>query len=45
LLCSDTAGDPIATDQRGVGRISPCDIGAWECVLRVYLPQAMRNSP
>jgi CSLREA domain-containing protein len=43
--CTDIAGDPIATDQRGVGRISPCDIGAWEYVLRVYLPQVMRNSP
>ena len=43
--CTDIAGDPITTDQRGVGRISPCDIGAWEYVLRVYLPQVMRNSP
>jgi len=43
--CTDIAGDPIAIDQRGVGRISPCDIGACEYVLRVYLPQVMRNSP
>jgi len=43
--CTDIAGNPIATDQRGVERISPCDIGAWEYVLRVYLPQVMRNFP
>jgi CSLREA domain-containing protein len=44
--CTDIAGNPVTTDQRGVLRISPCDIGAYEYVLRrVYLPQVMRNSP
>jgi CSLREA domain-containing protein len=44
--CTDTAGNPVTTDQRGVLRISPCDIGAYEyVVLRVYMPQVMRNSP
>ena len=43
--CTDIAGNPVTTDQRGVLRIGPCDIGAYEYVLWVYLPQVMRNSP
>jgi hypothetical protein len=43
--CTDIAGHPVTTDQRGVLRISPCDVGAYEYVLWVYLPQVMRNSP
>jgi hypothetical protein len=43
--CTDIAGDPVVTDQRGVTRINPCDIGAYEYVAWVYLPQVMRNSP
>jgi hypothetical protein len=30
---------------RGVARIAPCDIGAYEYVVRVYFPQVMRNLP
>jgi len=36
--CTDIAGNPVTIDQRGVLRISPCDIGAYEYVLWVYLP-------
>ena len=43
--CTDIAGDPITVDQRGTARTSPCDIGAYEYVLWVYLPLVMRNSP
>jgi predicted outer membrane repeat protein len=32
----------ITTDQRGAARIAPCDIGAYEYVLRVYLPLVLR---
>ena len=42
--CTDINGDPITVDQRGVTRISPCDIGAYEYVVQVYLPLVMRNS-
>jgi CSLREA domain-containing protein len=43
--CTDIAGNPVTTDQRGARRLSPCDIGAYEYVLWVYLPHVMRNSP
>jgi hypothetical protein len=42
--CTDIAGDPITVDQRGVPRISPCDIGAYEYVLWVYLPIVIREA-
>ena len=32
----------IGADQRGVPRITPCDIGAYEYVLHVYLPLVLR---
>jgi hypothetical protein len=35
----------ITTDQRGAVRITPCDIGAYEYVLRVYLPLVLRAYP
>jgi hypothetical protein len=41
--CTDIAGNPVATDQRGVPRIGPC--GAYEFVPRVYLPQVIRGLP
>jgi hypothetical protein len=41
--CTGIAGAPITLDQRGVARISPCDIGAYEYVVQVYLPLVMRN--
>lgn len=31
-------GTTITTDERGYARVSPCDIGAFEYVLRVLLP-------
>lgn len=31
------------TDQRGVGRVPPCDIGAYEVARWVYLPLVLRN--
>ncbi len=42
--CTDIAGDPVTVDQRGVVRISPCDIGAYEYAAQIYLPLVMRNS-
>lgn len=41
--CTDIFGNPVTTDQRGVRRIGPCDIGAYEYVLRAYLPLVLRN--
>jgi CSLREA domain-containing protein len=41
--CTGIAGTPITVDQRGVARISPCDIGAYEYVVQAYLPLVMRN--
>jgi len=41
--CTGIAGAPITVDQRGVARISPCDIGAYEYVVQAYLPLVMRN--
>jgi hypothetical protein len=35
------AGCPAA-DQRGVPRIAPCDIGAYEFVKMVYLPLILK---
>ncbi len=35
-------GTTITTDQRGYARIAPCDIGAFEYVLRLMLPLIMR---
>jgi hypothetical protein len=37
------AGCP-GTDQRGVGRIPPCDIGAYEVARWVYVPLILRDS-
>jgi hypothetical protein len=33
----------ITSDQRGATRVTPCDIGAYEYVLRIYLPLVLRN--
>ena len=41
--CSDTNGNPVTTDQRGAPRISPCDIGAYENPLPIYLPLVRRD--
>jgi predicted outer membrane repeat protein len=41
--CTGIAGTPITVDQRGVARISPCDIGAYEYVAQAYLPLVIRN--
>ena len=38
----DDRGCP-ATDQRGMTRVPTCDIGAYEYVMQVYLPLALRN--
>lgn len=35
-------GTTITTDQRGYARVSPCDSGAFEYVLRLMLPLLMR---
>lgn len=35
----------ITTDQRGVPRLAPCDVGAYEYALQVFLPLALRNYP
>jgi hypothetical protein len=32
----------ITTDQRGFARVAPCDIGAFEYVLRLYLPLILK---
>jgi len=37
--CADIAGNPVATDQRGVLRISPCDIGAYGHIVWAYLAE------
>jgi predicted outer membrane repeat protein len=41
----DAGGDVgcPARDQRGVPRLSPCDIGAYEYALQVFLPLVVRN--
>lgn len=31
-------GTTVTTDQRGYARVAPCDIGAFEYVLRLFLP-------
>jgi hypothetical protein len=36
--CKDENGSPLATNQRGPPRLGPCDIGAYEIMLRVLLP-------
>lgn len=46
--CTDIAGDPITSDQRGIARPqgNRCDIGAYEFPMeRVYLPLLARASP
>ncbi len=35
-------GTTITTDQRGYARLSPCDIGAFEYVLRAFLPLILK---
>ena len=40
--CKDDNGNPLATDQRGYLRVGACDIGAFEFVLRNFLPQVVR---
>jgi large repetitive protein len=35
-------GTYIATDQRGFARVPPCDIGAYEYALRLFLPLIMK---
>ena len=40
--CKDENGNPLPTDQRGFARVGPCDIGAFEFVLRGFLPLIRR---
>ncbi len=35
-------GTTITTDQRGFIRVGPCDIGAYEYVLRLFLPLILK---
>jgi fibronectin-binding autotransporter adhesin len=35
----------ITTDQRGVPRLAPCDVGAYEYALQVFLPLVSRSYP
>jgi fibronectin-binding autotransporter adhesin len=35
----------ITTDQRGMPRLAPCDVGAYEYALQVFLPLVSRNHP
>jgi CSLREA domain-containing protein len=35
----------ITTDQRGVPRLAPCDVGAYEYALQVFLPLTLRSHP
>lgn len=35
-------GTTITTDQRGFIRVGPCDIGAFEYVLRLFLPLILK---
>jgi hypothetical protein len=42
--CKDENGDPLTIDQRGYPRVGPCDIGAYEYVLRGFLPLVLKNN-
>jgi len=42
--CKDENGDPLPIDQRGFPRLGPCDIGAYEFVLRGFLPLVLKNN-
>ena len=41
--CKDDGGNPLTIDQRGFPRLGPCDIGAYEFVLRGFLPLVLKN--
>ncbi len=41
--CKDENGDPLTIDQRGFPRVGPCDIGAYEFVLRGFLPLVLKD--
>jgi CSLREA domain-containing protein len=41
--CIDLNENPVTTDQRGMSRLGPCDIGAYEFVLMNYLPLVKRD--
>jgi hypothetical protein len=40
--CKDENGNPLTSDQRGFARVGTCDIGAFEFVLRAFLPLIRR---
>jgi len=40
--CKDASGNALSVDQRGVKRLGPCDIGAYERVLFAFLPLIRR---
>jgi hypothetical protein len=40
--CQDENGQPLTTDQRGFPRLGACDSGAYEFVLRGFLPLILR---
>jgi CSLREA domain-containing protein len=42
--CKDENGSPLTIDQRGLPRVGPCDIGAYEYVLRNFLPLVLKNN-
>ncbi len=41
--CKDENGNPLSVDQRGYPRLGPCDIGAFEFMLRGFLPLMLKN--
>ncbi|MEQ1353453.1 MAG: choice-of-anchor Q domain-containing protein [Candidatus Acidiferrum sp.] len=44
--CTDTSGNPVSTDQRGVPRpqAAGCDIGAFEANLAMFLPRQQTDT-
>ena len=40
--CTNANGSPLLVDQRGVPRLGRCDIGAYEYMLRLFLPLIQR---
>jgi len=41
--CTDSGGSTVVYDQRGFPRLTPCDIGAFEYILSIYLPLVTSN--